>query len=249
MTPDVNQTVREIAINNPATVRVFETLGIDYCCGGKRAISEACERANVPLEKLLKLLAELGPEAVSLEEKAWGNASFRDLIGHIVSTHHAYVRGESPRLEALLDKVVNRHGADHPELGSIRDLFLALHQEMITHMFKEEHVLFPFLQQMEAAFSAGEPLPPACFDSVGTPIARMLADHDDAGALLAKMRALSGDFQAPAGACPSYLGLYHGLQEFERDLHLHVHLENNILFPRALEMDQALRQGAACVSH
>ncbi len=249
MTPDVNQTIREIAINNPATVRIFETLGIDYCCGGKRPIAEACARANVPLETLMTALAELGPESVSPEEKAWTAAPFRDLIGHIISRHHGYVRQEGPRLEALLDKVVNRHGTDHPELLSIRDVFLALNQELTAHMFKEEHVLFPFLQQMEAASRSGEPMPAACFDSVGTPIARMLADHDDAGELLAKIRALSGDFQAPAGACRSYLGLYHGLQEFERDLHMHVHLENNILFPRALEMDQMLRQESAYVTH
>jgi regulator of cell morphogenesis and NO signaling len=249
MTPDIHQTVREIAIHNPATVRVFEALGIDYCCGGKRPLPEACERANVPVAQVMKLLAELGPESLSPEDKAWSDAPFRDLIGHIVTRHHSYVREEGPRLEMLLDKVVKRHGADHPELLSIRDLFSAIHQELVTHMFKEEHVLFPYLQKMEIAVREGGPLPLACFDSVGTPIARMLADHDDAGEILAKIRVLSGNYQAPAGACPSYLGLYHGLQEFERDLHLHVHLENNILFPRALEMDRALRQETVCERH
>lgn len=239
-------TVREIAIDNPAAVRIFESLGIDYCCGGKRPLEEACKRANVPLSDALKLLEELEPGSVSPEEKAWTGASFRDLIGHIVTRHHSYVRREGPRLETLLDKVVSRHGASHPELLSIRDLFSALDRELVTHMFKEEHVLFPFLQKLETAARNGESLPPACFDSVGTPIARMLADHDDAGELLSKMRALSSGYQAPAGACPSYLGLYHGLQEFERDLHMHVHLENNILFPRALEMDQSLRQETVC---
>jgi regulator of cell morphogenesis and NO signaling len=238
-------TVREIAINNPAAVRIFESLGIDYCCGGKRPLSEACERANVPLSEALRLLAELVPVPASPQEKAWSDATFRDLIDHIVTRHHGYVRQEGPRLETLLDKVVSRHGAAHPELLSLRQLFFALDQELVTHMFKEEHILFPFLQRMETAAREGAALPAACFDSVGTPIAKMLADHDDAGELLAKMRALSSNYQAPAGACPSYLGLYHGLQEFERDLHLHVHLENNILFPRALEMDQALRQEVA----
>jgi len=249
MTPETNQTVREIAIHHPATVRIFESLGIDYCCGGKRTLADACERAHVPVADALKLLAALGPAAVSPEEKAWSGASFRDLIDHIVSCHHAYVRQEGPRLEALLEKVVNRHGAEHPELGAIRELFNAMHQELVTHMFKEEHVLFPFLRKMEIVSHDGAPVPAACFDSVGTPIARMLADHDDAGDLLARMRALSSNYQAPAGACPSYLGLYHGLREFERDLHLHVHLENNILFPRALEMDQALRHEVVCNCH
>ena len=240
MTPDLNQTVREIAIGNPATVRVFETLGIDYCCGGKRPLSEACALANVPVEQALRLLFELGAGAAS--EKAWSIASFGELIDHIIGSHHAFVRQEAPRLEALAEKVVNRHGANHPELASIRDIFSVLHQEMITHMFKEEHILFPFLKKMEAASRNGDHQPSACFNSVGTPIARMLEDHDDAGEILAKMRALSSGFQAPAGACPSYLGLYHGLQEFERDLHMHVHLENNILFPRALEMEKTMPQ-------
>lgn len=242
MTPDIHQTVREIAIDNPAAVLVFESLGIDYCCGGKRPLQEACERANVPVAQVMKLLADLGTESIPPEETAWNGASVRDLMEHIVGRHHSYVRQEGPRLETLLDKVVDRHGNDHPELLSIRDLFSAMQQELVTHMFKEEHVLFPYLQKMEIAARAGGPAPSACFDSVATPIARMLADHDDAGELLAKIRALSGNYQAPAGACPSYIGLYRGLQDFERDLHLHVHLENNILFPRALEMDRALRQ-------
>jgi regulator of cell morphogenesis and NO signaling len=239
-------TVREIAIQNPAAVRIFESLGIDYCCGGRRPLEEACQLANVPLQEALDRLAALNPDASSPEEKSWANAPLRDLIDHICARHHTFVRQEGPRLEALLEKVVNRHGASHPELLSIRDLFVALHQELVTHMFKEEHILFPFLRKMEVASANGESLPAACFDSVGTPISRMLADHDDAGELLSRIRTLSSNYQAPDGACPSYLGLYHGLHEFERDLHMHVHLENNILFPRAIELDAAMRQEAAC---
>ena len=246
MTPDINQTVREIAINNPATVRIFESLGIDYCCGGKRPLQEACDRAHVPVSEVLNLLANLQPESVSAEEKGWFGAPLPELTSHIVARHHSYVREESPRLEMLLDKVVSRHGTDHPEVASIRELFSAISQEMSAHMIKEEQVLFPFLQKLDVASRTGAGAPSSCFESVGVPISRMLADHDDAGELLAKIRALSNNYQAPAWACPSYLGLYHGLQEFERDLHLHVHLENNILFPRALEMERALRQEAVC---
>jgi len=241
VTPDTNQTVRKIAINNPATVRVFESLGIDYCCGGKRPLKEACDRASVPLSRALELLAALQSEPVSPDEKRWTQASFRELIEYIVTRHHQYVRDETPRLRTLLAKVVSAHGNTHPELLSIRDLFVAMSEELSAHLLKEEQVLFPFLEKLDAAASAGTPLPASCFDSVGAPIARLLADHDDAGELLAKIRALSGDYEAPAGACPSYKGLYHGLQEFERDLHHHVHLENNILFPRALEMDRMLQ--------
>lgn len=245
MTLNTDQTVREIAINNPATVRVFESLGIDYCCGGKRPLQDACDRANVPLARVVELLAGVEPDSISPEEQGWDGASFKDLTEHIVARHHNYIRQEAPRLEVLLDKVVSRHGDAHPELSSIRELFSALSQELFAHMMKEEQVLFPFLQKMETAARAGTPPPSACFGSVGVPIARMLADHDDAGELTARIRSLSDNYQAPDGACPSYRGLCHGLQEFERDLHRHVHLENNILFPRALEMDRGSARPAA----
>jgi regulator of cell morphogenesis and NO signaling len=138
----------------------------------------------------------------------------------------------------MFEKVVSRHGEDHPELVSIRDLFGALTQELFAHMLKEEHVLFPYLEQMEAAVARGETPPSAIFGSVEMPISRMLADHDDAGELLAKIRVLSSGYRAPDSACPTYRALYQGLEEFERDLHHHVYLENNILFPRVLHMEQ-----------
>ncbi len=244
MTPTIDQTVREIAIDNPAAVRVFESLGIDYCCGGKRPLRDACDRANIPVAQVLELLADLKSEPTSSEEKRCADASFLELTEHIVARHHHYIRQEAPRLKILLEKVVSRHGDAHKELSSIRDLFSAMSQELFAHLLKEEQVLFPFLQKMEAAAVTGTPLPSACFESVGVPIARMLADHDGAGELTARIRALSGNYQAPDGACPSYRGLYYGLQQFERDLHRHVHLENNILFPRALEMERMLRQDA-----
>ena len=243
MTFDKNQTVREIAINNPTTVRIFENFGIDYCCGGKRPLQEACASANAPIDRVIEALAELDMNGTSLEE-AWTNSSLADLTAQIVQRHHRYVREESPRIELLLQKVVNRHGEAHPELGAIQDIFVALSQELFAHMMKEERVLFPFLGAMEAAACAGQPAPLGCFASVELPISRMLADHDDAGALLAQMRNLSGGYRAPDGSCPSYNGLYLALEEFERDLHHHVHLENNILFPRAVEMERSLKETA-----
>ena len=243
MTFDKNQTVREIAINNPASVRVFENFGIDYCCGGKHPLDEACARANAPIDLVTQALAELDLNGISPEE-AWSNSSLAELTTHIVGRHHRYVRGESPRIGSLLQKVVKRHGEAHPELGAIQDTFVALSQELFAHMMKEERILFPFLEAMEAAASAGQPAPLGCFASVELPIARMLADHDDASALLVKMRDLSGNYRAPDGSCPSYRGLYQALGEFERDLYQHVHLENNILFPRAVEMERSLKETA-----
>lgn len=235
------QTVRDIATKYPASVRVFETLGIDYCCGGMHPLEEACEKANVPITKVMELLGELENSGAQ-EEGEWRVASASELTTHIVNRHHRYVRDEVPRLRELLQKVVSRHGGAHPELGRMEESFEALSDELMAHMMKEERILFPFIAQMETAVRGG-PVPVACFPSVEFPISRMLAEHDDAGALIAKIRDLSADFQPPDDACPSYRGLYHGLEEFERDLHHHIHLENNILFPRALEMERSIHEG------
>jgi len=239
MKPDLNQTVRAIAIEHPGTVRAFESLGIDYCCGGKRGLQEACERAGVPVERALDLLAAV-QENPPADVANWGGATTHELIGEIVGRHHSYVRSETPGLLTMLQKVVSRHGQDHPELASIQSLFGALTEELSAHMLKEENILFPYLEQMESSAARGTTPPPAVFGSVEMPISRMLADHEDAGELLAQMRALSSEYQAPDSACPTYRGLYHGLEEFERDLHHHVHLENNILFPRALHLEQGV---------
>ncbi len=222
-TLDLDQTVREIAIRNPATIRVFESLGIDYCCGGKRPLKEACQLANVPVERAIEMLSSLGSAPIGHEDSQWLQSPLCELTAYIVARHHRYVREEAPRIEMLLET-------------AIQESFIAMSNELSAHVAKEEQVLFPFLERMEAESA----IPVACFDSIGVPISRMLADHEDVGALLAKIRALSGSFQAPDGACPSHRGLYHALAEFERDLHHHVHLENNILFPRAMEMERKL---------
>lgn len=239
MTFNADKTVREIAIENPATVRIFESLGIDYCCGGRRPLGEACEAAHVPLARAMELLEDAGRHA-GPEPDVWASASLAALAEHIVQHHHEFVRQESPRLEALLDKVVSRHGDTHPELKAIQELFTALSQELTAHMMKEERVLFPHIEQTEAAVRSGAALPPSCFGSVEMPISRMLAEHDDAGELTAQIRKLSGDFHPPAGACPTYHALFQGLGEFELDLHRHIHLENNVLFPRAVAMERSV---------
>jgi regulator of cell morphogenesis and NO signaling len=237
MATTVEKTVREIAVENPASVRVFETLGIDYCCNGKRTLSDACARADVSMERVLGLLEQANRDAQVEAGEEWQNKPLGELIVHIVTKHHSYVREETPRIASLLAKVVGKHGAAHPELAEIDQLFSAIGQELSTHMMKEEQVLFPYIEQLEDAREAGEAAPVAFFGTVRRPVAMMLAEHDDAGALLRRMRELSNGYTAPAGACPSYAGLYRGLEEFERDLHRHIHLENNILFPRAVEME------------
>ena len=196
------------------------------------------------MERALELLAGTNTPASPEDAARWKDAKLADLAAYIVEQHHAFVRREAPRLEALTGKVAEKHGERNPELSSIRDLFAAIAQEFFAHMMKEENLLFPYLSQMESAVLAGEPVPPPFFGSVQNPIARMLAEHDDAGELLAQIRKLAGGFHPPDDACPSYRALYHGLEEFERDLHRHIHLENNILFPRAVNLERECARGA-----
>ena len=232
------ETVREIITKNPETVRVFESLGIDYCCGGERPVREAYDRAGVAPERLAELLEKAVADANPLEEsRRWVEAPLSDLTAYIVRQYHNRVRQEGPRLESLFERVINRHAALHPDLFRPRELFASLVEEMLTHQLKEEQVLFPYIEKMEAAAAAGEPLPAAFFGSVRNPIAHMIADHDDAGSLLKELRAATNDFQAPEDACTTWRDLYKGIEEFEHDLHRHLHLENNILFPRALKLE------------
>lgn len=233
------KTVREIALESPSSIRVFEALGIDYCCGGKKPLSDACSHANVDFGRVQELLEQANRDSQAPVAQEWGDKLLSELIAHIVAKHHGYVRKETPRIQALLTKVSSKHGPIHPEIGEIDQLFSAVSQELSTHMLKEEQVLFPYIERMEHAVQSGQPIPPAFFGTVKRPIANMIAEHDDAGALLAKMRDLSSGYTAPPGACPTLLALYSVLEEFERDLHHHVHLENNILFPRAIEIEKA----------
>ena len=226
-----NKTVREIVIENPAASRVFEAVGIDYCCGGNKALTDACERANVRTDYVLEQLERARNSGAP--QKDWSFARASELIAYIVDQHHGYVRRETPRINALLDKVTARHGESHHEVLRIEQLFREVADELGTHMAKEENVLFPFIERLER--EGGSVASP--FGSVSYPIARMIAEHDDAGALLAEIRGLANGFEPPADACPTFRALYSALQEFERDLHLHVHLENNVLFPAAEKLE------------
>jgi regulator of cell morphogenesis and NO signaling len=225
------KTVREIALENPASVAVFEALGIDYCCGGNRDFRAACAKAQVSEARVWELIEDGGRR--SDPQVDWTRVALGRLIAHITGSHHEFVRHEAPRIDALLAKVVARHGAAHHAVVEIQRHFAALTDELLTHMVKEERVLFPYIQELEAS----EARPPACFGSVAMPIAMMRHEHEEAGVLLSMIRALSNGFVPPEGACPTFRALYRALAEFEKDLHQHVHLENNILFPRAEELE------------
>jgi regulator of cell morphogenesis and NO signaling len=230
------QTVRDIALENPATIRVFEAFGIDYCCGGRKPLAEACAAKNLSVDAVIEALENTG-STLEREIENWSAQSLGALATHIVNTHHAYVRRELPRLTELAEKVVLRHGDTRPELPAIQSKLSELSEELLQHCAKEELVLFPYITKFERAIAAGTPKPHGCFGSVANPITMMTQEHDSAGALVEQMRELSSDFIPPVGACPTFHAFYSGLHEFERDLHQHIHLENNILFPRAITME------------
>jgi regulator of cell morphogenesis and NO signaling len=229
------QTVRDIALENPATIRIFEAFGIDYCCGGRKPLAEACAAKKLSLDEVVKALENSQPPAREMED--WNAQSLSALAAHIVNTHHAYVRSELPRLAELAEKVVRRHGDTRPELPAIQSQLAELSEELLQHCAKEEVVLFPYIAKLERALANGAPAPQGCFGTIANPIAMMTQEHDAAGALVARMRELSNGFTPPVGACPTYHAYYSGLHEFEQDLHQHIHLENNILFPRAIAME------------
>ena len=200
-------------------------------------LSAACERAKVPIATALQMLEACD---ASPEHRVLDDAPLGEITQYIVAKHHSYVRSESPRIKTLLTKVVNKHGRSHGELSEVQALFATLADELAQHMMKEEQILSPYIESLGGAAE-----PRACFPTVESPITVMIADHENAGAILARLRELTNGYEPPQGACPTFQALYRALQEFEQDLHWHVHLENNILFPRAIAAERERRNALA----
>lgn len=230
--------VNEIALSNPAARRILEDAGVDYCCGGEKSLAEACLRANVPAETILNRLRQNSASAGS-EESGWTKAPLAELTRHIREHHHRYVRNVIPRLSGMLAKVREKHGSNHREVGEIETLFADVAHEMLLHMQKEEHILFPYIDALEHSAKGQGEVEPPFFQTVRNPVSMMMQEHDAAGELVRRIRAASNGYQAPADGCTTFKAAYQELQQFEEDLHLHVHLENNILFPRAIELEAA----------
>ncbi len=231
--------VKDIALANPEARQILEDAGVDYCCGGGKSLHDACAHADVSAEEILKRLRE-NSKLVRPDEKAWTSAPLGDLTRHIREKHHRYVREAIGRIKTLLEKVKAKHGENHPEIAEVQRLFTEVGQEMIMHMQKEEQILFPYIDTVERSTTGSGSLEPPFFQTVKNPIHAMMKEHDSAGDLVKQIRKASGDYTPPTDACTSYKALYQDLREFEADLHQHVHLENNILFPRAVEMEAAV---------
>jgi len=237
MTSTTGKTIGEIVAQNPASARVFESFHLDYCCGGKMALAEACAARGIdPAE--VEAALERAAASGGGEERDWTASELGALIDHILGTHHLYLKSELPRLAMLLDKVLAAHGASHGEsLGRLDATFRDLRSELEAHLMKEEMVLFPMIRGLEAARKAGRRPQPMHCGSVNNPIRMMEHEHDSAGAALAAMRQATDDYTLPAGACNTYRALFEGFEALEADLHQHIHLENNILFPRAAALE------------
>lgn len=228
--------VGEVVAVNPQATQVLEKAGVDYCCGGQKSLHDACLHAGVSEEEILKRLRE-NQASVGESDKNWVAAPLGELTEHIRSKHHGYVREAVRRIQPLAAKVKEKHGENHPELAEIEELFSQVAGEMIAHMQKEERILFPYIEGVERAANGHENIERPFFQTVRNPVHMMMQEHDASAALVRQIREKSSGYAPPKDACPSYEALYRELREFEKDLHQHVHLENNILFPRAVELE------------
>ncbi len=218
---------------------VLERFGLDFCCGGRRTLEAAARAKSVDVHEVVSALEALGAASNEYREPdAWKDLSV--LVRHIAEQHHHYVRTASPPIAAWLERLVSRHGAGHPELAEVRETFAALAEELETHMVKEEQLLFPAVHELAAARRSHAALPRSPFATIKNPVRVMEDDHDLAGSLMERLRVLTGGFTPPDDACATYRLCYAELARYEQDLHRHVHLENHVLFPRAIALEEAL---------
>lgn len=232
---DIQTTVGELVKERPARSRIFEHYKIDYCCGGKIPLSEACAKRGVDPEEVLKAFEN--EEALSNEALVDADAmGLTELADHIVATHHDYLRNELPRLDFMTRKVAAVHGDGEARLLDIREVFVLFMDELTDHMAKEEQILFPMIREIDKATTA----PEFHCGSLANPIRVMESEHDSAGDALEKFRSLTDDFTPPEWACNTFRAMYNGLAELEQNMHQHVHKENNVLFPKALKREAEL---------
>lgn len=241
ITIDKTTTVRDLVVGHPETRQVLESLGIDYCCGGGSKLTDAVAEARLDLADVVKTVEQAVANAEqpeSIPERDWQAASLTDLAEHIESTHHVFMKQALPRLGDLFAKVLDAHGPKHGDmLTPLQTTFRALRSELEMHLMKEEQVLFPYIRQMEASVKQTGRVPQMHCGTVQNPIRQMVAEHENAGEALARMRSVTGDYALPEDACPTFRALFDGLRDVEADLHEHIHLENNILFPRTEAME------------
>lgn len=236
MTANLDRSVREIVTEDFRAAAVFERLGIDFCCSGQRSLGEACRERDInPSDVLREVNAVCDRKDQTTPRYAdWSPDA---LVAYIVRNHHWYVRRVLPSLVAFTRRLAASHGASRPELKEIATVFAGVAAEMTAHMDKEEKVLFPYIDRLAMATLLGEPAPAPAFGSIAIPIEHMEHEHEAAGHAMARIRGLTHDYDLPVDACPTYRACFRELEAFEHDLHVHVHLENNVLFPKARALE------------
>ncbi|MCK6417581.1 MAG: iron-sulfur cluster repair di-iron protein [Alphaproteobacteria bacterium] len=217
-----NKTVREIAGQHTDSYKIFHKYGIDFCCGGKRLLSDVCEEKGIEISEIANDFVAL--EKTPSDQKDWKTETLENLINHIVDTHHQYLRDDLPRLFHLTQKVASRHGERDTHLYKVLEVYVSMANELLAHIEKEERVLFPMIIEMEKAGDISS--------QIMMPILAMEAEHEEAGAALEELNRLTESYAIKPNMCASYQALYVGLKQLEKDLKLHIHKENNILFPR-----------------
>lgn len=238
----LTKTVRDVVLEVPAATKIFEQLRIDYCCGGDVPLAEACSNRGFELKSVMRLLKDAKvPHGRVLD---FQRCSLLTLSNYIVDKHHTFTRDEMIRLEALSRKVLSAHVENHPELIQVNEVLDQLLADLGPHMFKEEQILFPYIIDMEKAVATGRKMEAPAFGSMNNPVQMMRMEHEDVGEFLQRLREASLNYVTPTDASISYHMFYRGLEAFERDLHQHIHLENNILFPRAIELEKEARLAA-----
>ena len=236
-----NQIIGELVARDYRTASVFKKYSIDFCCQGNRTIEEACEKKNIDTKKVLEDLVAM-MEAKSESTTDYQSWPLDLLADYIEKKHHRYVQEKTLEIQPYLDKICKVHGERHPELLEIKEEFNASAGELAAHMKKEEMILFPFIRKMTKAKLENTKVDAAHFGTVKNPIQMMMNEHTVEGNRFRKIEELSNNYTPPLDACNTYRVSFALLKEFEQDLHLHIHLENNILFPRAIEIEKELIQ-------
>ena len=238
----MKKTVGSIVAADYRAASVFEKNGIDFCCKGNTELSKACESKNIDPEDVLKQLSAISEKPARPEE--FNKLSLEGLANYIEVNHHRYVRSTMPQLQSFLEKLCNVHGLRHPELKQIKELFDDGVSKLTAHMKKEEFILFPYIRKLEEAKKNGTNPGQPPFGSVQSPIQVMELEHETEGDRFNEIRSITGSYATPQDACTTYKITYLMLKEFEEDLHIHIHLENNILFPRAIELEKRVFNGS-----
>ncbi len=239
MTTLQEKTVANVVTENIKAAHIFKKYGIDFCCGGGISIKKACEKGKIDLETLEAELLNLD----TIKDRATDYNSWKldFLTDHIINVHHTYVEENSPMMLQYAQRVNHVHGNHYAELAEIETLVKQVVMELGAHMKKEELILFPFIKKLVKTEKVGGAVPAIHFGTVENPIKMMEAEHEEAGDIMRKIAELSNNFTPPQEACNTYRAFYSKLEEFEQDLHQHVHLENNILFPKALNLEKKLK--------